>query len=742
MEDWYQKLNTGLSKVPIIGGMSRLYRYPAEIGRVLAQSGMLGAGNLLGMDTANLSNQMGKPLYMSDKEWGRTFGAKDNLTPLLESASAGTEILNFAPFGAIDDIARGYLGFKQGAGFAKNVLPWLGGKVAMGAPLGLIEGLQTMPSDRPKDIPKHLKSSTLLGTGFTVGLGALGEGLKGLKKLGQRTSARGKGLIQKGDTTQDMANRLKAAKGEEGLALTAQGQLDKAANKIDEWAQKKISALDDISPKKVASMKKNILSDFESLIDKSLKSGQIRNSPIYQDILKRLETATTPQELDDIAILARNGMKSASGNYPDVASTVAKDTYNKVADSIVGVLKNNSGKYKVAKETLSDILSRVQAKEFLNKTFLENKGIGAPLVVSGSETPIPRAIWSTIQSVTGGAEQLLGKIAGSPMVQRLGASAATETVDKIKGNALSAQPLGQPQPSAMPSNLAAGQTEGGIPQGQGLAQQPMVSSMAQSANPALADLQRNFGSPEQFMGGGMQEQQEGGQFDMQKLQMDLLQAVMSGQISPTQADYLMQSMQSAMGGQSITDQISELAQTDPQQAQQLLGQGVLSGQIDPTTAKTYASLLGLGGADASSGDFINAQSGLNAINQIESIIKSEGKVPFTQGMPFASFGNTEAEDYSGARNEAKDILTRTRTGAALNMSEEEFYDRYIPGIWDSEGSTQTKINRLKGLYSALVIEAKGGSDREIMEALSIQTSSSDLFQEEQSVPNQYSDWER
>jgi hypothetical protein len=79
--------------------------------------------------------------------------------------------------------------------------------------------------------------------------------------------------------------------------------------------------------------------------------------------------------------------------------------------------------------------------------------------------------------------------------------------------------------------------------------------------------------------------------------MELTQAVMSGQMSPTEADWILSTLQQTYGAQSgegdFATQLEQLAQVDKREASSYLARAVASGQVDTATANTLSRLYGL-----------------------------------------------------------------------------------------------------------------------------------------------------
>lgn len=105
-------------------------------------------------------------------------------------------------------------------------------------------------------------------------------------------------------------------------------------------------------------------------------------------------------------------------------------------------------------------------------------------------------------------------------------------------------------------------------------------------------------------------------------------------------------------------------------------------------------------------DANSALSGLDSVNRIKSILAGPGgetaKAMWNRGLLTAVLGGKEGRQYRDAAKEAYDALMRTRTGAALNLSEEKFYKGYIPTYTDDAQTTQVKLQRLEDVYNRTI----------------------------------------
>ena len=108
---------------------------------------------------------------------------------------------------------------------------------------------------------------------------------------------------------------------------------------------------------------------------------------------------------------------------------------------------------------------------------------------------------------------------------------------------------------------------------------------------------------------------------------------------------------------------------------------------------------------------IQAQSGLEGVAQIRSILGGgrKGQIAkfwWDKGDVGRLMGGKEARQYADAAKEAYDIMTRLRTGAALNKSEQEFYAEYIPRYMDDPQTVNKKLARLESMYDKITKEGE------------------------------------
>lgn len=100
----------------------------------------------------------------------------------------------------------------------------------------------------------------------------------------------------------------------------------------------------------------------------------------------------------------------------------------------------------------------------------------------------------------------------------------------------------------------------------------------------------------------------------------------------------------------------------------------------------------------------NAESGLAALQVMEEELGSDA---FSQQAKLAQRalpGRPGARIFHAARKEAQDVITRLRTGAAINATEEKFYSEQLPEVGDSPETIEYKLNLLRTLYNRFAFE--------------------------------------
>ncbi len=145
-------------------------------------------------------------------------------------------------------------------------------------------------------------------------------------------------------------------------------------------------------------------------------------------------------------------------------------------------------------------------------------------------------------------------------------------------------------------------------------------------------------------------------------------------------------------------------------------------------AKAFNDLTGaVGGAkkpiSATAADAIaNAQAGLTSLDQIEQELTKnpsvQGKEAITQTFnPFGATGRvTGTSSYDTAITQAKDVIARLRTGAAISSSEETRFTRMLPQPADPSDTVKQKLSLLRNALNTVVQRVGGNSSDLLQEA--------------------------
>jgi len=118
----------------------------------------------------------------------------------------------------------------------------------------------------------------------------------------------------------------------------------------------------------------------------------------------------------------------------------------------------------------------------------------------------------------------------------------------------------------------------------------------------------------------------------------------------------------------------------------------------------------------------NAQAGLTSLDQIEAELSKnpsvQGKEAITQTFnPFGITGKvTGTSNYDTAITQAKDVIARLRTGAAISNSEEARFTKMLPQPADPPETVQRKIQLLRNALTTVVQRVGGNSQDMIQEA--------------------------
>lgn len=96
----------------------------------------------------------------------------------------------------------------------------------------------------------------------------------------------------------------------------------------------------------------------------------------------------------------------------------------------------------------------------------------------------------------------------------------------------------------------------------------------------------------------------------------------------------------------------------------------------------------------------NAQSGLDSLNTIGSILSQDPNAAKKAALPGGSFTEslTGTGSYQAALNNATDVIGRLRSGGAINADEEKRFRKLLPGAFDSPQTVQYKLGTLSQLF--------------------------------------------
>jgi hypothetical protein len=99
----------------------------------------------------------------------------------------------------------------------------------------------------------------------------------------------------------------------------------------------------------------------------------------------------------------------------------------------------------------------------------------------------------------------------------------------------------------------------------------------------------------------------------------------------------------------------------------------------------------------------NAESGLRALDTVVTEMQSNPLALYLAALP----GNPGARKFETAKKEAADVITRLRTGAAINENEEKFYKSQLPRAFDGAETINYKINLLRELFNRVANPQSG-----------------------------------
>jgi hypothetical protein len=102
----------------------------------------------------------------------------------------------------------------------------------------------------------------------------------------------------------------------------------------------------------------------------------------------------------------------------------------------------------------------------------------------------------------------------------------------------------------------------------------------------------------------------------------------------------------------------------------------------------------------------NAKQGLRALDKLKEKIEADPSILLKAAIP----GSPGARLFATWKNELSDIITRLRTGAALNEEEQHFYQSQMPGLLDLVGQkvepnlVEDKLKIYDGLFNGVLTQ--------------------------------------
>lgn len=100
----------------------------------------------------------------------------------------------------------------------------------------------------------------------------------------------------------------------------------------------------------------------------------------------------------------------------------------------------------------------------------------------------------------------------------------------------------------------------------------------------------------------------------------------------------------------------------------------------------------------------NAQSGLDSLNTIQSILQQNPNTAKLASLPGGSFTQslTGTGEYSAAIANATDVIGRLRSGGAINADEEKRFRSLLPGTFDDPNTVRYKLQTLSSLFNRFI----------------------------------------
>ena len=151
---------------------------------------------------------------------------------------------------------------------------------------------------------------------------------------------------------------------------------------------------------------------------------------------------------------------------------------------------------------------------------------------------------------------------------------------------------------------------------------------------------------------------------------------------------------------------------------------------DPKNADTYITLYKLFNDSSTkkplsaeaSRTISNAQAGLANLDTIERQLSADPSLQQRGGISstFNPFGLTSGAlgtgEYENAREQARDVIGRIRTGATLTKEESMAFDKFLPQPGDSQATVKQKLQTLRNQFQ-FINESTGGAGTDLAQTI-------------------------
>jgi hypothetical protein len=635
--------------------------------------------------------------------------------------------------------AAGVMSWAVPGGSALKGVKGVGQATLRGLGSGALSGLSY--SEEGKELEGTMGGMALgglLGGGLQVGKGLLGKAAKSVPKIKKAKPASDQATRELGlskGTIDDLGGWTEAKKfaaefyddaGRNIKKANPYGRADihsKITDSLDEQVQAALQEADG-------------LIDAKGILQKIKSDNALKLSGVGAEDIKAIESV----------------LKSYTDGAGKMSPLQARDfmkTLQKAAGGFEGVVGDQSSIKKqlltAVRNTTRDELSSVapKASDLLSKwsRYLATKpDMTAAIGVKAQGITVP----GTFQRVGGSGLTKILNTATYPFSSR-GVSAA-------KAAQSAAQPMSQGLGSKMAGGLGVAAEVGqkAIPGIVGMSsQQPQEVDQTQMQQPmGQTEIPSGFDPiaialQEQGFSVGQQQQPQQ-QFDMQKLQMDLVQAVSAGEISTAQADWILGMMQQTYGGgeQDFASQLEQLAQVDKREASNLLARAVANGEVNTTTANTLTRLYGLSApAQTATAALDTADLIANETEQmLEELNLGDSEVGSAIGGTFRGLYGKAIDSSKAGQYQMWIEGARTKVARALgevgNLSEPEQIAamKLMPTLKDTKESAANKLARFRRLIDGARRRMRGEYVPDMAPDIAVDSPA------EQTLPDQYMDY--